>query len=121
MGATTTTGTAPINNGAGGAWANKGPGNSRNVFVPLVTPNIVCAGSITTAAGTGIGTIVFPTALDGAPTAYAVILTTVDAAAASKGASVTTKSGSTTFTGFAILSEGASQVVQWAVIKVGAA
>jgi hypothetical protein len=117
MGATTTTGTVPPNNGAGGAWANKGPGNNRNVFVPLETPHVVCAGTITTA--TNAATVTFPTALPEVPANYVVLVTTVDASATARGVSVVSKAGSTTFTGFVLVSEAAAQVVEWAVIRAG--
>jgi hypothetical protein len=117
MGATTTTGTVPPNNGAGGAWANKGPGNNRNVFVPLETPHVVCAGTITTAAT--VASVTFPTALPAAPASYVVLLTAVDASATGHNVAVTAKSGSTTFTGFAVISEDTIEVIEWVVISVG--
>ncbi len=68
MGATSSQG---VGNGAG--YANKGPQNGRNQYVPLVSPHIVLAGKVTLAGGTA--TVVFPEALTGAGTDYAVIVT----------------------------------------------
>ena len=68
MGATSSQGTG---NGAG--YNNKGPQNGRNIYVPLVSPHIVLAGKVTLSGGTA--TVVFPEALAGAGTNYAVIAT----------------------------------------------
>jgi hypothetical protein len=68
MGATSVTGVGP-----GAADGNKGPGNGREQFVPLLTPHVVAAGTATLAAGTI--TVTFPTPLPNSETAYSVIVT----------------------------------------------
>ena len=68
MGATSVTGVGP-----GAADGNKGPGNGRDQFVPLLTPHVVAAGTSTLAAGTV--TVTFPTPLAASETDYSVIVT----------------------------------------------
>ena len=68
-GATSVTGV-----GAGAAYGNKGPHNGRDVYVPLVSPHVVAAGTVTTAGG-GTVTYTFPTAMEYAAARYAVIAT----------------------------------------------
>lgn len=67
MGATSTQGTGI------GAAAHKGPHNGRDTYVPMVSPHVVCAGTVTTAED-GTATVTFPTALS---VDHAVLITAV--------------------------------------------
>jgi hypothetical protein len=106
MGATSVTGV-----GQGAAWGNKGPHNGRDQYVPLLSPHVVIAGTVTVAGGTTA--VVFPAALPGAPTNYAVVAT----AASGSTAITITKAGSTTFTGFTIT--GANVAHDYIVVTAG--
>jgi len=114
MGATSVTGV-----GQGVAANLRGPGNNRDFFVPRVGPHVIAAGTVTTAAN--VATVTFPEHLDLPANRYAVMLTTVDAAAAARGVAVTAKTnnGAGLFTSFAIISEAAAQVVEWVVVNMG--
>lgn len=114
MGATSVTGV-----GMGMAYNQKGPGNKRDQFVPMVCPHVVAAGTVTTAGN--VATVTLPDHLDLPANRYIVMLTTEDAAAAARGVAVTAKTnnGSGLFTSFAIISEAAAQVVAWMVVNVG--
>lgn len=68
MGATSVTGV-----GNGPAFNNKGPHNGRDVYVPLLSPHVVTAGTITLSGTTG--TVTFPVALTGDKSKYAVVAT----------------------------------------------
>ena len=69
MGATSVTGVGP-----GAADGNKGPGNGREQFVPLLTPHVVAAGTAVVPAGLTV-TVTFPTVLTASETEYTVIAT----------------------------------------------
>ena len=68
MGATSVTGIGP----GSAEGLHKGPGNGRNLYVPLQTPHVVAAGTVTLASGAA--TVVFPTPLGGSETGYVVML-----------------------------------------------
>lgn len=51
---------------------HKGPGNKRDLFVPLLSPHIVAAGVVSLSSGTM--TVNFPKALPGGFAKYAVIV-----------------------------------------------
>ena len=70
MGATSVTGVGP-----GAADGNKGPGNGREQFVPLLTPHVVAAGTATLPGVISIVTVTFPNVLAASETEYAVIVT----------------------------------------------
>jgi hypothetical protein len=109
MGATSVTGVGP-----GAADGNKGPGNGRDQFVPLLTPHVVAAGTVALVAGAA--TVTFPTALDGSETGYAVILTPEATNLASVSAKTDNSDGD--FESFAIAGTGTDSVM-WAVVKTG--
>jgi hypothetical protein len=106
MGATSVTGT-----GKGAAFNNKGPHNGRDQFVPLLSPHVVVAGTVTLANGTA--TVTFPVALAGAPANYVVIATGTTGATTV----AVTKTGSTTFVSFTIA--GANVAHDYMVCTVG--
>jgi len=69
MGATSVTGKGP-----GDAFPGiKGPGNERNIYVPLLSPHVVAAGTVTLSGGAA--TVTFPEALGGSHVNYVVMLT----------------------------------------------
>ena len=109
MGATSVTGVGP-----GAADGNKGPGNGRDQFVPLLTPHVVAAGTVVLAAGAA--TVTFPTPLDGSETNYAVMLTPEATNLASVSAKTDDSDGD--FASFAIAGTGTDHVM-WSVIKTG--
>jgi hypothetical protein len=108
MGATSVTGVGP-----GAADGNKGPGNGREQFVPLLTPHVVAAGTAVLVAGAL--TVTFPTALSGSETNYAVILTSDNLLAS---VSAKTDNGDGDFASFAIAGT-LTDSVMWCVIKTG--
>ena len=110
MGATSQTGT-----GAGASFSGqKGPGNGRNVYVPMVSPHVVAAGSVALSGGTA--TVTFPTPLAGGKAKY-VVMTTGETAATTN---VTTKTdnGDDEFASFVITGTGTA-TVQWMVVTRG--
>ena len=109
MGATSVTGVGP-----GAADGNKGPGNGRDQFVPLLTPHVVAAGTAVLAAGAA--TVTFPSALSGSETGYSVMLTPEAANLAS--VSAKTDNSDSDFESFAIAGT-ATDSVMWSVIKTG--
>lgn len=115
MGASSVTGVS----GSGSAEnaGQKGPGNGRNQYVPLVSPHVVAAGTVT--CSSNVATVTFGDALAGAPSKYVVLLTPVDSAVNATETVVTAKAGSTTFTSFSIAATDSAQVVAWAVISCG--
>jgi hypothetical protein len=70
MGASFAAGTQP---GAGAAYDQKGPGNKRNQYAPLVSPHVVAAGTATS-GGAGALTVNVGT-LEAAATNFVVICT----------------------------------------------
>jgi hypothetical protein len=114
MGATSVTGV-----GQGVAANLKGPGNNRDYFVPRNGPHVIIAGTVTTAAN--VATVTLPEHTDLPAANYVIMLTTVDAAAAARGVSVTAKTNNVAglFTSFSILAEAAVQVVDYVVINMG--
>jgi hypothetical protein len=114
MGATSVTGV-----GVGVANNQKGPGNNRDYFAPRNGPHVIAAGTVTTALTAA--TVTLPDHVDLPAANYVVLLTTVDAAAAARGVSVTVKTNNAAglFTSFTIISEQAAQVVDWVVINMG--
>jgi hypothetical protein len=109
MGATSVTGVGP-----GAADGNKGPGNGRDQFVPLLTPHVVAAGTVVLAGG--VATVTFPTPLDGSEVNYSVMLTPEAANLASVSAKTDNSDGD--FASFAVAG-GATDNVMWTVIKTG--
>lgn len=61
--------------GAGAAQPNKGPGNNRSAYVPVVTPHVIVAGDVTISSGT-TATVTLPKALLHAAADYVVMVTT---------------------------------------------
>lgn len=113
MGATSVTGIGP----GSSEGLHKGPGNGRNLFVPLQTPHVISAGTVTLASG--VATVTFPTPLGGSETGYVVMLT----AEADDYASVSAKTDNAdgNFASFAITdgSGSNSSDVMWMVVKAG--
>ncbi|MCK9458642.1 MAG: hypothetical protein M0R80_03300 [Proteobacteria bacterium] len=113
MGASSVTGV-----GQGVAANLKGPGNNRSFCVPQVCPHVVAAG-VGTAAANSL-TVTFPDALDLAAANYVVLVTALGAGAATHNASVVTKHDtSSKFDYFTIYSEGATDEIDWVVIRTG--
>ncbi|MHA2043196.1 MAG: hypothetical protein ACW99G_00295 [Candidatus Thorarchaeota archaeon] len=113
MGATSVTGTGP-----GDAFPGiKGPGNERNIYVPLLTPHVVHAGIVTTA--TNAATVTFPEVLGGDKDNYVVMLTADNTTAAAHGVTAHTKTndGDGNFASFSIRSENATETVMWMVVS----
>ena len=110
MGATSVTGVGP-----GAADGNKGPGNGRSQFVPLLTPHVIAADTVTLSGTTF--TVTFPTALPEASTEYSVILTGVSTTEAY----VSTKTDvSSEFTSF-VITGGSGELVDYIVVQHGVA
>ena len=111
MGAYSVTGVS----GAGVAKLQKGPGNGRNQYVPLSSPGIVAAGSVT-AGGAGDLTISL-TGLDSPATSYVVLaqgqVTLATAVVKSKANDGTTG----LFTSF-VITAGAAGLIGWIVVKL---
>ena len=118
MGATSVTGV-----GQGPAEGNKGPMNNRQQFVPLLTPHVVCAGTVTTDGGTGAADVVFPTPLTGSETGYVVLLTVEAAAGAGHEVAVTAKTDDAddNFASFSVITTVAGEDIMWVVITAGVA
>jgi len=107
MGATSVTGV-----GLGAAWGNKGPGNGRDQFVPLLTPHVVASGRFHMAAGTGV--VTFPAPLTGDHTNYAVVITAVGHTSY---VSATTDDSDSNFASFTITGTS-GDYVSWIVVSV---
>jgi len=69
MGASSVTGVS-----GPGAAANKGPHNDRDIYVPLIGPRVIVAGSVTLDSGGGF-TLVFPVPLPGGFYGYSYAIT----------------------------------------------
>lgn len=109
MGATSVTGVGP----GSSEGLHKGPGNGRNLYVPLQTPHVVAAGTAVLATGTA--TVTFPTVLGGSETGYVVMLT----AETETAVGVTTKTDvDGNFSSFVISGTGSDHVM-WLVAKAG--
>jgi hypothetical protein len=111
MGATSVTGVGP---GAADG-LHKGPGNGRNVFVPLQTPHVVAAGTATVPGGLTV-TVTFPTQLDDTETEFAVLV--IGETDATAFVSAKTDNANGHFASFDITA-GAAQDVMWVVVKNG--
>lgn len=111
MAATSTQGT-----GAGPAFNNKGPGNGRNQYVPLVSPHIVAAGLAELTDTTF--TVTFPTPLVGGKASYAVILTAAEANTTAVQVTTLTDNSDGDFASFVITTASGKDVF-WAVVKKG--
>ena len=108
MGATSVTGVGP-----GDAFPGiKGPGNGRNIYVSLLTPHVVKAGSATLASGTA--TVTFSSALSGSEANYVVMVTSTTSAAAFVGTKTDDSDGN--FISFVITGTG-TDVIMWSVIS----
>ena len=110
MGAYSVTGIS----GAGAAQLQKGPGNGRNQFVPLASPGVVLAGTVTAAAG---GTLTVAVSGLTQPAASYVVLVSgqVDA---TKASSVFSKhETSSVFDSFVITATGAG-LIGWTVVAL---
>lgn len=118
MGATSVTG---VGVGSSEKSGLKGPGNLRNHFVPVVSPHVVCAGTVT--ASSNVLTVTFPTPLSGGGAKYVVMLTVVDSAINASDIVVTAKTDNTDgdFESFAIATQDAAQVVDYMVVSKGVA
>lgn len=115
MGASSVTGT-----GRGGAWNNKGPGNGRDQFVPLLSPRVVHAG-IATLADSGSDsavTIHFPT-LDGVVGDYAFFCTPVGATGAIAAGGAAVSSFTTSAAVITSDVDGGTHSVYWMIVKRG--
>lgn len=107
MGATSVTGT-----GNGAAYGQKGPHNNRDQYVPLTSPHVVDAGSITLSGGTA--TYHFPHAMPYSKTYYSVVAT---ASSGSTAITVTKVDTSSAFTHFTIT--GANTAHDFVVVYTG--
>lgn len=114
MGATSVTGVGP-----GDAFPGiKGPGNERNIYVPLLTPHVVAAGIVATASNAA--TVTFTEPLAGSKSNYVVMVTADNTVAAAHGVTIHTKTdnGDGNFASFDIRSENATEAaVQWMVVS----
>lgn len=113
MGATSVTGKGP-----GHAFPGvKGPGNERNIFVPLLSPHVVEAGTVSLSGG--VATVTFPSPLAGSHVNYVVMLTVEASAGPAHEVAVTVKTddGDGNFLSFAISGAGSSDDVMWAVMS----
>lgn len=108
MGASSVTGV-----GLGGAENQKGPGNGRNQYVPLITPHVVAAGS--TALVGGSYTHTFPEVLAETKANYAVVVTSRAAAVAYCSTKTDTDSK---FSSFVVTGTGTNEF-DWIVVKTG--
>lgn len=110
MGATSVTG-----KGKGAGYANKGPHNGRDVYVPLLSPHVVAAGFVTLSGG--VATVTLPTALTGSNAGYGVILT--PQAATTTVARVTSKTNDAdgNFSAFAVAGDNIAHA--WVIVKTG--
>lgn len=111
-------GTSVTGTGHGAAFpGQKGPGNGRNVFLPLVSPHVVSAGKVTLAGGTA--TITFPTPLTGSgATKYVVSLTAMSATTTLPRVTTVTDNSDSNFASFVITGNG-TDVISWVVISTG--
>lgn len=107
MGATSVTGT-----GNGAAYGTKGPGNSRDQYVPLVSAHVVEAGTVTISGGTA--TVTFTEAMPHSKTHYAV---TASAASGSTAITITKNDTSSKFVSFTIT--GANVDHDYVVVYTG--
>ena len=107
MGATSVTG-----KGLGAAVNQKGPGNSRDFFVPAVNPHIMAAGKVTLDGG-GDKTVVFG-GVDAATEHYIVNASSANATAHATNASAVVAAGVMTIT----FKGTAADVVNYAVIRM---
>ena len=114
MGATSVTGVGP-----GAAEGNKGPGNGRDQFVPLLTPHVVAAGTVTMAGETA--TVTFPTPLTGSETGYVVIATVEANAGAAHEIAISAKTDNADddFASFTVVGVGSTDDVMWSVLTTG--
>lgn len=110
MGATSVTGVGP----GSSEGLHKGPGNGRNLFVPLQTPHVVCAGTVVLSAGAA--TVTFPTPLGGSETGYVVMLTPEASNLAHVSAKTDDSDGN--FASFSITGNTTNHVM-WMVVKAG--
>lgn len=110
MGATSVTG-----KGKGAGYANKGPHNGRDVYVPLLSPHVVAAGFVTLASG--VATVTLPTALNGSNAGYAVILTPQAATTTAPRVTAKTNDADGNFASFAVA--GADVAHAWVIVKTG--
>ncbi len=119
MGASSVTGVSGV--GSAEKLGMKGPGNGRNQYVPLVSPHVVAAGSVT--CSSNVATVVFPTPLAKAASNYVVMLTSFDASGANASEVVVTAKTdvSGVFASFAVAATDAAQVVEWVVFTKGVA
>ena len=107
MGATSATG-----KGVGMAGSQKGPGNNRNMFEPMVNPHIIAAGKVT--LDTNAAAVVFG-GVDSVTGNYVVLTTVQGASLGSSNGSAAVANGVMTVT---IKGSGASDVVNYAVIRM---
>lgn len=108
MGATSVTGVGP-----GDAFPGiKGPGNERNIYVPLLTPHVVAAGRVTLSGGAA--TVTFPEPLAGSNTNYVVMTTSLGTG--NDAVSTMTNNSDGNFASFAISGTGTDDVM-WSVVS----
>lgn len=112
MGATSVTG-----KGKGSAFNNKGPQNGRNVYVPTVSPHVVCTG-LAELSGTTL-TVTFPTALAGGYAKYVILLTSAEASTTPAQVTTMTDSGGA-FVSF-VITNASGKDTFWAVMTRGVA
>jgi hypothetical protein len=108
MGATSVTGVGPGDAHPG----IKGPGNGRNIYVPLLTSHVVAAGRVTLSAGAA--TVTFPEALAGSEVNYVVHLTSLGTGGET--VSAMTDNGDGNFESFAIAGTGTDDIM-WSVVS----
>ena len=113
MGAYSVTGVS----GAGVAKLQKGPGNGRNQYVPLVSalPGIVAAGTVT--AGGGGDLTVTLSGMDAAAASY-VVLAQGQVTAATAVVKSKANDGTTGLFASFVITAGAAGAIGWVVVKL---
>jgi hypothetical protein len=102
--------------GHGAGYANKGPHNGRQLYVPLHSPHVLAAGVATMATGTA--TVTFPTPLADSKVKYIVMLTAQSATTTVARVTTLTDNSDASFASF-VITAGTSDVVAWTVINIG--
>jgi hypothetical protein len=111
MGASSVTGISGPGSAEG---LNKGPGNGRNQYVPLVSPHVIAAGTVTLSSNTAVVELPKPAAQPAS--GYAILVTGSTAAAYITGSSNdATTGGLTNFT----IHGGSTDSVSYAIVQAG--
>lgn len=102
--------------GKGAGWANKGPQNGRQLYVPIHSPHVLAAGVATMVSGTA--TITFPTPFGSSKTNHIVMLTPQSATTTVARVTTLTDNSNAHFASF-VITAGTTDVVAWSVINIG--